>query len=61
MQIRIRISILMPAHIPNPDRQQNDAYPHADTDPTPSFTHVGKSGENNLFLFPATPVIKVFP
>jgi len=42
IQIRIRISMLMPIQIRmDPDWDQHDADPH--TDPTPSFTHVGKS------------------
>ncbi len=42
---------------PDPDWHQNDADPHAD--PTPSFTHVGKSEYFVYFLVTALPVSTV--
>jgi hypothetical protein len=55
MTIRIRLFDAVDPD-PDPDWHQNDADPHAD--PTPSFTHVGKS-DIFLLLVTALPVYYV--
>ncbi len=56
MTIRIRISVAVDPD-PDPDCHQNEADPYAD--PTPSFTHAGKSEYFLLLLVTALPVYHV--